>query len=179
LKDSHLNTIINKCKKNDRGAQNELYKHMYSYGLGICGRYIKDELEARTVLNEGFYKIYRNIFKYENGLAFKPWFKTILINTALDYLRKNKKFKTDLSIDKALDVSVDSNAISELSFKELMAIVNTLPTAYRTVFNMYVVDGYKHKEIAEKLSIEVGTSKSNLSRAKAILRQMIKTKILV
>ncbi len=152
---------------------------MYSYALGICSRYIKDELEARTVLNEGFYKILSNIFKYQNGLPFKPWFKTIMINSALDYLRKNKKFQTDLSIDKVLDVSVDSSAISNLSYKELMAIVNSLPTAYRTVFNMYVVDGYKHKEIAERLGIEIGTSKSNLSRAKETLRQMIKTNILV
>lgn len=179
MEDSHLNTIINKCKKSDRSAQNEMYKHMYAYALGICSRYIQDDLEARMVLNEGFYKVFSNLFKYQNGLPFKPWFKTIMINSALDYLRKNKKFKTNLSIDKVLDVSVDSSAISNLSYEELMVIVNTLPTAYRTVFNMYVVDGYKHREIAERLGIEIGTSKSNLSRAKETLRQMIKTNIMV
>jgi len=141
-------------------------------------RYVKNQLEARTVLNEGFYKIFRNLTKYDQTLAFLPWFKTIMINCALDYLRKNEKFKNQLSLDEISNVSIDAEAISTLSFEELLLIVDRLPTAYRTVFNMYVVDGYKHEEISNRLGISVGTSKSNLSRAKQKLRKMIQLNIL-
>jgi len=178
LKDSHLNIIINKCIQGQSKAQNELYKEYYSYGLTICMRYVKNQLEARTVLNEGFYKIFRNLTKYDQTLAFLPWFKTIMINCALDYLRKNEKFKNQLSLDEISNVSIDAEAISTLSFEELLLIVDRLPTAYRTVFNMYVVDGYKHEEISNRLGISVGTSKSNLSRAKQKLRKMIQLNIL-
>ena len=142
-------------------------------------RYIRDQLEARSVLNTGFYKLFKNITKYNQELSFKPWFKTIIVNTALDYLRSNKRLLTQASLDQEANLSISSEAISNLSFEDMMKVVDQLPTAYRTVFNMYVIDGFKHEEIAQKLGIGIGTSKSNLSRAKEKLRKMIDLNILV
>jgi RNA polymerase sigma-70 factor (ECF subfamily) len=171
--DSHLINIINKCVKQDRQAQNELHREFYSYGLSICSRYVNDPLEARSILNQSFYKVFKNIQKYDAKLDFKPWFKTIVVNSALDYLRSNKRVSQYDTIDEKVNNTIDPTAISDLSYEDMLNVVNKLPTAYRTVFLLYVIDGYKHHEIAEKLGITESTSKSNLSRAKANLRKMI------
>ena len=166
--------IINKCLKGDRVAQNELYKEYYSYGLSICRRYVNDDLEARSVLNEGFFKVFKNISSYNANYDFKPWFKTIMVNTALDHLRKNSKLKNHAALDLNSDISIKSSTISNMAFEEMLEVINELPLSYRTVFNLYVIDGYKHNEIAKQLGISVGTSKSNLSRAKEKLRSLLK-----
>ena len=136
-------------------------------------RYVKDPLEARSVLNQSFYKVFKNIDKYNTKLDFKPWFKTIIVNTSLDYLRVNQKFTRHDSIEDNVNITIDSPAISDLSYKDMLKVIDRLPTAYRTVFNLYVIDGFKHHEIAEKLDITVSSSKSNLSRAKSNLRKMM------
>ena len=172
--DSHLLNIISKCVKQDRTAQNELHKQFYSYGLGICLRYVSDPLEARAILNQSFYKVYKNIEKYDTKLDFKPWFKTIVVNSSLDYLRSNRKMAHhDTLEDNTTNISIDPTAMSDLSYEDMLSVINELPTAYRAVFNLYVIDGFKHHEIAEKLGITVSTSKSNLSRAKSNLRKMM------
>lgn len=160
--------------KGSRAAQNELYKEFYSYGLSICMRYVNDQLEARTILNEGFYKVFKNIKTYNQKFDFKPWFKTIMVNCTLDYLRKNEKIRKQAPLEKDFDISIDAEAISNMTFDEMLKTVSLLPDAYKTVFNLYVIDGYKHEEISKMLNIGVGTSKSNLSRAKEKLRSMIK-----
>lgn len=142
-------------------------------------RFIKDRLEARSVLNESFYKVFKNIKKYNQSYDFKPWFKTIMVNSTLDYLRKNDKIIKQAPIEDHSNISIDADAISNLSFDEMIKIIGQLPSAYQRVFNLYVIDGYKHDEIAEKLNIAVSTSKSNLSRAKEKLRAMIKYNVLV
>lgn len=177
MKDSHLIRLINKCIKKQRPAQNELYRQFYSYGLNICTRYVKDDLEARSVLNEGFYKILKNLKSYNSKYDFKPWFKTIMVNTCLDHIRKNEKLKYQVSIDDRLDVQIDPDAISNISFDEMITIIGTLPRMYNLVFTLHVLDGFKHEEIASMLDITVGTSKSNLSRAKGKLRMLLTDKI--
>jgi RNA polymerase sigma-70 factor (ECF subfamily) len=117
--------------------------------------------------------VFKNIQKYDAKLDFKPWFKTIVVNSALDYLRSNKRVSQYDTIDEKVNNTIDPTAISDLSYEDMLNVVNKLPTAYRTVFLLYVIDGYKHHEIAEKLGITESTSKSNLSRAKANLRKMI------
>jgi len=171
--DSHIQNIISKCVKGDRKAQNELHKQFYSYGLGICLRYVRDPLEARSILNQSFYKVFKNIEKFDIALDFKPWFKTIVVNSALDYLRSNRKISHHDDLDDNVTVTIDSSAISNLSYEDMLKVINNLPSAYRTVFSLYVIDGFKHHEIAEKLGITVSTSKSNLSRAKSNLRKMM------
>jgi len=130
-------------------------------------------------MNQGFLKVFKALDKFNTDYDFKPWFKTIMINCCLDYLRKNPKFDQYEDMDNASEISVDSTAISKLSYDEMLCIIAQLPRTYRTVFNMYVLDGCKHHEIATALNIEVSTSKSNLSRAKEKLRSMFKENILV
>jgi len=177
LKDSHLNNIINKCIKKDRSAQNELFRLFYSYGYSICARYVKNQLDTKSVVNEGFYKVLKNIKSYDQQYDFKPWFKTIMVHTCLDHIRKNEKLKYQVPIEEKLDVSIDPEAISKISFDEMIDIIGTLPRSYRLVFTLHVIDGYKHEEIASQLGITIGTSKSNLSRAKERLRSMLIDKI--
>lgn len=171
--DSHLLHIISKCVKQDRSAQNELHKQFYSYGLGICLRYVSDPLEARSILNQSFYKVFKNIEKFDIEVDFKPWFKTIVVNSSLDYLRANRRLTYHDTLDANHNIAIDPTAMSDLSYEDMLSVINDLPTAYRAVFNLYVIDGFKHHEIAEKLGITVSTSKSNLSRAKSNLRKMM------
>lgn len=171
--DSEFLFLIKRCIKNDRRAQQKLYETYYSYGMGISIRYIKDENEAIEILNDSFLKVFNNLKKFDSSKNFKPWFRKIVVNTALTHMKKNKKLKMQLQIDDAIHVSSREDILSKIGYSELINLVQSLSTAYRTVFNMYVIDGYKHNEISETLGISVGTSKSNLSKARAILQNKI------
>ena len=140
----------------------------YSYGMRICYRYVSDKEEAHYIFNNAFLKIFENIHKYNPDRDFKPWFKTIMAN----------KFKVETSTDVLENLPTKEDILSKISFDELVATIQSLSISYRTVFNMYVMDGFKHEEIAKKLGISIGTSKSNLSRAKMKLREIIQHKIL-
>lgn len=145
--------------------------------MSVCYRYVNDQEEAESIMNQGFLKIFKNIEKYDSSYDFKPWFKTIMVNTAINHVRKMKKFKVETDIDQVQSVSTADDVLSKIGFDELLNTIQSLSIAYRTVFNMYVLDGYKHEEIAEKLNISVSTSKSNLSRAKLKLRELIGSKM--
>ena len=134
--------------------------------MSICTRYINDVSEAKSIMNQGFFKIFKNLQKFDTNYDFRPWLKTIMVNTALDHIKRNKKMALHTELKESSNHVVNETAIDKMSFDDLIKIVNLLPTAYRTVFNLFVIDGYKHEEIAEQLGIGVGTSKSNLSRAK-------------
>jgi len=117
--------------------------------------------------------------KFDDSYDFKPWFKTIMVNTAINYVKKMKKYKSEINLEEASTVSTTNDILSKISFKELLGTIQSLSIGYRTVFNMYVLDGYKHEEIADQLGISINTSKSNLSRAKTKLREILKEKTLV
>ena len=151
----------------------------FEYGLGICSRYVSDYDQSIQILNDGFLRIFRNIKKYNPDRDFKPWFKTIIVNSAINHVRKMKKFKNEISLDEASSISVTQDLLAKINYQDLLKMIHSLSLAYRTVFNMYVIDGYKHEEIATKLGIQVSTSKSNLTRAKIKLREMIKKQIAV
>jgi len=168
-----LQHIIQGCQKKDRKMQHELYKLFYSYGMSICIRYVQNENDAIAILNEAFLKVFNNINKYNFDFDFKPWLRKIIVNTAIDEMKKKKRLMINAELEEAKSISERENIISKIGYKELMALVHTLSDAYRTVFNMYVIDGYKHEEIATQLEISVGTSKSNLSKARAILRKKL------
>jgi len=150
----------------------------YSYGMSICFRYVNDKEEAQYIFNHAFLKIFQNIHKYNSNLDFKPWFKTIMANTAINHIKKMNKFKVETNNDAIVNIPTKEDILSKISFDELVATIQSLSVSYRTVFNMYVLDGFKHEEIAKKLGISIGTSKSNLSRAKLKLREIIQHKIL-
>ncbi|RMG82684.1 MAG: RNA polymerase sigma factor [Bacteroidetes bacterium] len=174
---SAFKQILEGCRRRDRSYQNALYRLFYPYGMSICIRYADNETEAISILNDGFLKVFQNIKKYDSEQPFKPWFRKILINTALNHIKKQKRFKMEVQLDEAGQMETREDILSRIGYQELMAMVQSLSAAYRTVFNMYVIDGYSHNEIARTLGISVTTSRSNLTRARAKLRELVSQKL--
>lgn len=171
--DSVVINLVKKCVKQDSKAQEQLYKHFYGYGMSVCYRYSVNESEAIEVYNDTFMKVFKNLEKFEIDKSFKSWFRRILINTAINHIksRLNKKSNTE---DYELEILASSEDPSDnLNYEALIGLIQKLTPAYKSVFNLYVIDGYNHEEISDMLDISVGASKSNLSRAKAKLREMI------
>jgi len=167
--------IINACIKQDKKAQRTLYKKYASIMYGICLRYCNRKAEAEDVLQEAFIKIFSNIKTYRCEGSFEGWLKRIVVNTALNYYKSNLKRAFDESIDCVQEghLATDNNNETDLSAEELMKMINELADGYRIVFNLYAIEGYSHKEIAEMLNISENTSKSQLSRARVILQNKI------
>lgn len=150
----------------------------YSYGMSITLRYADSKDQAAAILNDAFMKVFTNIQKYDSSRPFKPWLRKIIINTAINHFHKNKNIPEweDLEIVKN-GRSRPEKITSSIAYKEIIDMVQQLSPAYRTVFNLYVIEGFKHREIAEKLGIAVGTSKSNLAKAKQNLRLILEKKL--
>ena len=170
--------IIEGCVKGDSKCQQVIYQKFYGKMLGACMRYSKDREEARDILQDGFLKVFTNIKLYGGSGSFEGWVRKVIINTALDYIRKNKKLiqyaNSDYVEENAEEIKEEENNEDlNISTTDIMQAVQQLPTAYRTVFNMFVVDGFSHQEIAEQLGINIGTSKSNLSKAKMHLKKAL------
>lgn len=175
----HLNPnaeqmLIGGCLKNDRTCQKELYRLHFGYALSICIRYAENRDEALEIVNDGFMKVFNKLKQYHTEMPFKPWLGRIMVNTAIDYHRKNLKRKTMEDIDAGKEVQDGENILSKIGYQDLIKLVQKLSTAYRTVFNLFVIDGYSHEEIAGMLSITEGTSRSNLFKAREQLRDMLK-----
>ena len=164
--------IIDGCTRHDRRSQQELYNRYSRYLLGICLRYASDKAEAEDILQEVFLKIYFNITEYSGTGSFTGWLRKIAINTAITHYHRNLKYRYLENIDEYVTVETGVSSFEEDFFTadELYKTLNELPTGYRMVFNLYAVEGYKHKEIAEMLNIDVNTSKSQYSRAKTTIR---------
>jgi len=173
--------IIALCAKNDRKAQFELYRLSFSTLMGICIRYEEDKEDAAALLNKGFLKILNNIGKYRKDVPFEAWIKRIMINTGIDEYRKNRKTKelvlnVDLESMEYLNtqVTVDFNLIEDnINVEELEFMLKSLNKELQMVFNLYEIDGFSHKEIADKLGISERTSKRYLSTARTTLREML------
>lgn len=168
-----LNQLIYKCQKNDIKAQSELYELFSSKLFSICLKYSRDYAEAEDNLQDSFITIFKKIKQYKNKGSFEGWLKRITINTALQRYRNQKVFDI-VNEDAIEDEEVDIDEI-DVSLDFLLSCIQELPDRYRLVFNLYVLDGYSHKEISEMLEINVGTSKSNLARARMILKEKITT----
>ena len=166
-----LKQLINDCKQHDRKAQSEIYQLFAGKLFGLCLKYSRNYQEAQDNLHNGFLTIFNKIEQYNFKGSFEGWLNRIIINTALQtYREKNVLNLVSEEIPEEVDVEIDDENVS-LDF--LLELIQGLPTRYRMVFNLYVLDGYSHKEVASMLSISEGTSKSNLSRAKVILRDKI------
>lgn len=168
-----MHLLIQGCKNKDRESQRLLYQHYYSYALSICVRYSRNMAEAKEVVNDGFMKVFDKINQYQQDAPFKGWLRKIMINASIDQYRKELKHQHHSSIELAASSSVQAEAITRLSHEELMQLVQQLSPAYRTVFNLYVIDGYTHEEIGKLIGISSGTSKSNLMKARENLRGML------
>jgi RNA polymerase sigma-70 factor (ECF subfamily) len=143
--------------------------------LAIVRRYIKDEEEALDVLNQGFIKIFKKIEQYHVGNSFEGWCKRIIINTALDHLRSNKRYKDIFSFEAIMPTyQVYNDGLNNMSMQELMTIIDSVSPVSKVVFNMFVIDGYSHKEISQNLNISVGTSKWHLSSARKQIQAKLK-----
>ena len=165
--------LVKACKKQNAKAQRTLYDKYASSMLGLCRRYIKGEMEAEDVMINGFMKVFTKIDLYEGKGSFEGWMKRIMINEALGYIRKNKAMYLEIEIE-AADKEPDYDKISaELEAKDLLKLVNELPSGYRTIFNLFAIEGYSHKEISELLGINENTSKSQLSRARMQLQKKL------
>jgi RNA polymerase sigma factor (sigma-70 family) len=179
--DGKILMLLDGCKRNNRSSQQELYKLLTNYAMGICLRYANNQQEAEEILQEGFMKLFRNIEKFEMHRhhdtlsALKGWFKRILINTSIDQFRKNRNNAMTFTLTEEFDVPAvnQATAIDQISYKELIDAMRLLSPGYRQVFNLFVVEGLSHEDIAEKLGISVGTSKSNLSKAREKMRKII------
>jgi len=172
--EQELHQLINGCLKQDRKCQKMLYKAFYGFSMAICLRYAGDRDEAAGVMNQGFLKVFTKIESYDSSRPFKAWLGRIMTNVSIDYYRANLKMAYNEDLDQAEhmhDVSVATD--HNLNYSDLLAMVQRLPQGYRTVFNLFAIDGYSHEEIAEMLSINIGTSKSNLFKARQKLKQMI------
>ncbi len=168
------NQLIEECLKGNYRAQKELYETYAPLMMGICMRYATNEAEAEDILQEGFIKVYKYLNTFQGRGQLGAWIRRIMINSALQNYRETKNMKMQVEYDKVnFFLEADEDTLSQLSAKDLMRKIQILPTGYRTIFNLYAVEGYTHVDISKELNISVGTSKSQYSRARAILRKMI------
>ncbi|MEX0723556.1 MAG: RNA polymerase sigma factor [Gracilimonas sp.] len=169
-----LADILKGCRKHRRESQKELYEMFYAYGMSITLRYADSRDQAAAILNDAFMKVFDNIKTYDINRAFKPWFRSIVVNTAINAYHKNKKrIERTEALTSATGNQSEEHITSSISYDEIIQIVQKLSPAYRTVFNLHVIEGFTHEEIAGMLDISIGTSKSNLSKAKSNLRSML------
>jgi RNA polymerase sigma-70 factor (ECF subfamily) len=166
--------LINGCIKNDRRMQQELYNRFAPKMYGVCLRYTGTADDAQDVLQDGFIKVYKKLGTFRGEGSFEGWIRRIFVNTAIEHFRRKNYL---LPVTEREENAIESKTLSGLdglSEKDILKLVQQLSPGYRTVFNLYVVEGFSHKEIAAMLEITEGTSKSQLSRAKVILQEMIK-----
>ena len=164
--------LIEACRKNNRQAQHALFQKMAGKMLSVVKRYITNTSEAEDTLMEGFVKVFSKLDQYEGGGSFEGWIRKIMVNEALMSIRKNKD-RYPVDIEDAFDVAHPDETLMQLGLQEIENLISSLPTGYRTIFNLYAIEGYSHAEIAQLLDISEGTSKSQLSRARALLQNQL------
>ncbi len=165
--------LIDACVNNERWAQKEIYESFYTQMLTICMRYANNKADAQDILHDGFIKVFRNITKFKKGSSLSAWIRRLMINTAIDYYRKNARKRTE-PITEAFHLNAkEADAISKVSEKEILRTIQMLSPSYRIVFNLYVIEGYSHQEIGKILGIKESTSRSNLVKARSKLKELI------
>ena len=166
--------FLKACVQRKEWAQKKLYEDQYSTMMGVCLRYSNNKEDALDILHEGFIKVFKNIKKFQPGTSLSAWIRRIMVNTAIDFYRKNIRRRTE-DLAQAYQISSnDVDAVSQYTEKEILVAVQQLTPAYRTVFNLYVIEGYSHREIGEKLGITESTSRSNLVKARGKLQIALK-----
>ncbi|MEM6967594.1 MAG: sigma-70 family RNA polymerase sigma factor [Bacteroidota bacterium] len=165
--------IIQGCRKKNRKAQQFLYEKYAPKMFGVCRRYVKNYEDAEDVLVEAFFKVMTKIEMFSGKGSFEGWIRRIIVNESLMHLRKNHNFRLTVEISN-IDIKSTVTIEDDLAAQDILNLLDKLPTGYRTVFNLYVVEGYKHREIAEELGISINTSKSQLILAKKRLQTLVK-----
>lgn len=169
-----LKDIVKGCLKNDRQMQSELYKMFAPKMYGLCLRYTTNSHDAQDILQEGFIKVFENLDKFRWKGSFEGWMKRIFVNLALDKYRSKMSLLSLEDASETIELSNgELNALDSISEKEILGLIRQLPDQYRIVFNLYVIEGYSHKELSDMLNIAESTSRSNLARAKIILKETL------
>lgn len=168
--------LVQRCVRKEAQAQEYLFKTFSSRMLGICTRYSDSIEEAEDIMQEGFIKIFHKLDTFKHNGSLEGWMKRIMINTALDLFRKNKNFKYTIDIE-TIEYTAETNqhVLESMGAKDLLKIIKAMPKGFRTIFNLYAIEGYAHKEIANMLEITESTSKSQYSRARAYLQKILLT----
>jgi RNA polymerase sigma-70 factor (ECF subfamily) len=168
--------LVELCASGDRLAQKVLYEKFYPYLLGVCLRYVVDSSKAEDILHDCFIKIFRNIHKFRSDAQLKTWLTRVVINHNLDQLRKKRYFKSveELSPGEEEELEIKEEAIAYLTCQEVLQRIELLPVGYRTVLCLYSIDGLSHKEIGKELGINEASSRSQLSKARKLLRELLK-----
>jgi len=169
-----LKQIINECASGNSKAQEQLYRTFAPKMFGICLRYAKDKTEAEDNLHEGFIKVFSNIKSFRHEGSFEGWMRRIMINISLEKFRKQQQMYPVEDIVLPIDSHASDDVLAEISAQELLGLIQQLPPRYRMVFNLFVMEGMNHDEISREMNISVGTSKSNLSRSREILKDKVK-----
>jgi RNA polymerase sigma factor (sigma-70 family) len=168
-----LEEIIEGCYKGNRKHQEALYNMFASKMFGVCLTYTRDRELAQDILHDGFFKVFKKFDKYDNSWSLNAWIRRIIVNTAIDHFRKTNRI-SNVDFQEHVYLAGTYDETNELSKTgDLSEIINMLPNGAKTVFNLYTIEGYKHQEIADMLEISVGTSKSQLSKAKSVLRDLV------
>lgn len=171
--------MLKGCRAGKAKYQQMLYELYYGKMLSVCLRYARSREEAKDVLHEGYMKVFAGIGNYKGDGSLEGWIRRIMINTAINHYHKNKKLKDTFSIEDEYeeateqDYLTDEDVIQQMAYDDLLKIIRTLPPAYQTVFSLYAIEGYNHREIAEMLHISEGTSKSNLAKARKKLQKQV------
>ncbi len=170
----NLKIILDGCRRGNRRSQHELYEHFYGYALSICLRYTASREEAVEVMNDAFFKALTRLDQYDPALPFKPWLRQILIRSAIDCFRKNHRQPLIVELPPPEQLGTEEPPLPQIRpGEDLLPLLQKLTPAYRTVFNLYVMEGYRHEEIGEMLGISASASRSNLARATERLRQWL------
>jgi len=169
--------LIRACIAGDRAMQQELYRRFAPKMYAVCMRYANNADDAQDLLQEGFIKVFRNLEKFRAEGSFEGWVRRVFVNTSIEHFRRKNTLYSITEKEENIIEDADITALDNLAEKDIINLVQELSPGYRTVFNMYVVEGYSHKEIGNILGISEGTSKSQLARAKAILQKKVKERL--
>ncbi|MBO6515266.1 MAG: RNA polymerase sigma factor [Bacteroidia bacterium] len=186
-KEKHLvgeQDIIKACIDNDPRAQKILFENYAPKMLGVCARYCSTMEDAKDALHEGFIKVFKRIENFKGNSSLETWMTRLMINTSIDHFKKSIKYVHYDNQEKVLEHSDDDNSYTlvvddqeDVKMEDLYRVINQLPDGYRVVFNLYAIEGFTHKEIAEQLKISAGTSKSQLARARVMLKKLVKEQL--
>jgi RNA polymerase sigma factor (sigma-70 family) len=167
--------LVKDCLKGDGVAQKQLYEHFAGAMLGVCYRYTKSMVDAEDVLQEGFIMVFKNLYQFNFSGELGGWIRRIMVNTAINYLKKNSRYQTELLFtDGTLHPVSDDDPEVSLNTKELAELIRQLPPGYQAIFNLHAIEGYSHVEIGKLLGIKEGTSRSQYARARSLLINWIK-----
>jgi RNA polymerase sigma-70 factor (ECF subfamily) len=164
--------LVAGCQREEPHFQRALYERYHRLMLGVCFRYTDNREDAQDILQEGFIRVFKHIQSFRSEGSFEGWIRRIMVHTSIEHYRRNSRYFM-VDVKEAGDVHLDAEALSSLSRDEILALIQELPTGYRTVFNLYAIEGYTHQEIGQMLNISDGTSKSQLSRAKRLLQEKL------